>query len=144
MDKVYMLKHKLLVEIDEETGEEVCDTSLLGFFSSEDNCENAIASYLEMPGFCEYPDRFFIEEVDADIDYYNDIVGEFEKYVYYLSHEWYDGEYDYVTNVGFYSTRKKANNAMKKYAKSEEFKKHKDGFCIDQYLINEMHWRYGR
>lgn len=37
MKLVYELLHKRIVEIDVETGERICDTKLLGFFSSEKN-----------------------------------------------------------------------------------------------------------
>ena len=143
MKEVYILMHKHIIEIDKITGEEISDDKLLGFFSPKEKCKEVIKYYLKQPGFKDYPNSFFYEIVDANIDDYNDIVGEFDKYVYYLSHEWYDGEYDYVTDMGFYTTRKKANTAEKKYRLEPEYIEHQDGFCVDEYKINELHWKEG-
>lgn len=138
-----MLKHKHIIEIDKITGEEICDTKFLGFFSPKKKCKEVIKYYLKQPGFRDYPDGFFYEIVDANIDDYNDIVCEFDKYVYYLTHEWYDGEYDYVTDLGFYSTRKKADMSEKKYRLEPEYLEHQDGFCVAKHKINEMEWKEG-
>lgn len=143
MKEVYMLVHKNIIEIDNITGEEICDTKLLGFFSPKEKCREVIKYYLKQPGFKDYPDRFFYERVDANVDNYNDIVGKFDKYVYCLSHECYDGEYDYLTTLGFYSTRKKANSAEKKYRLEPEYLEHQDGFCVGKYKINDMEWKEG-
>ena len=143
MKCVYKLEHKNCKEIDFETGEEICDTKMLGFFSSKEKCNESIKEYLLQPGFKDYPERFFIEKVYADIDDYNDKVGHFDKYVYYLSHEWYDGEYDYQTHFGYYSSLKKAKKAKEMYKKETEFIKYPDGFDIGKYLINEREWKEG-
>lgn len=143
MKCVYKLEHKNLKEIDFETEEEICDTKLLGFFSSREECNKSIQKYLMQPGFKEHPDRFFIEKVEADIDDFNDKIGNFDKYVYYLNHEWYDGEYDYQCDIGFYSSLKRAKKAKQMYKQDEAFIDHPEGFGIDKYLINEREWKEG-
>lgn len=143
MKSVYRLIHKNIIEIDKRTGKEICDVKLLGFFSSKEKCKEAIKYYLKKPGFKDYPNRFFYDVINANIDDYNAVVGKFDKYVYYLSHEWYDGEYDFESDLGFYSTKKKANLAEKKYRLEAEYLEHQDGFYIGKYKINEMNWKEG-
>lgn len=143
MQFVYELKHKNFKEIDEETGEKIFDSKLLGFLSSQQKCEQAISFYLKLPGFKEVPEGFTIDEVEADIDEFNDIPGSFKRYVYYLAHEWYDGCYDYVSSLGYYSTRKKAEEGKIKYRCQPELMAHQDGFCIVAYEIDRLEWREG-
>lgn len=143
MKLVYKLTHERLVEIDPKTGERITNTKLLGFFSSEDKCHEAVDYYLTQMGFKDYPDDFIIEIVEADIDDYNQASGQFGNYVYFLSHEYFDGEYDYISDLGYYSTRQKAKKAMERNLKEPDFLNHKDGFCIDKYLINEKEWQEG-
>lgn len=42
MKVVFQLEHKRLCEMDENTGEEIFNTKMLGFFSSEKKCNEAI------------------------------------------------------------------------------------------------------
>jgi ABC-type dipeptide/oligopeptide/nickel transport system permease subunit len=74
---VFMLQHDRFVEVDKETGELLCDTKLLGFFSSEDKCREAISHYKQQPGFKDHLEGFTFKKVEADIDDYNDIPGTF-------------------------------------------------------------------
>lgn len=141
MRKVFELSHSYIVEeLEDET---VHNTKLLGFFSSEENCIKAISYYIQQPGFKKFPDDFEIFEIEADIDDYNNIPGEFGNTVYYLSHEWYDGEYDHVTDVGYYSTQQKADAAEKLFRLEKEYVDHPEGFVIDAYTIDQMEWKEG-
>ena len=140
---VYRLDHKRVVESISETGEKVHDTKLLGFFSSEKKCKEAIRFYSGQPGFKDYLNDFVIEEIEADIDDFNDAVGEFDKDVFYLAHEYYDGEYDYVTDLGYYSTRQMAEKGLLQYKDTQEFAAYTEGFSIDKYEIDITHWTDG-
>lgn len=143
MKNIYKLTHKRLVTFDVENGQEICDTKMLGFFSSSIKCKEAIEFYLQQPGFRDYPERFFVEEIVADVNDFNDTSGEFFAYVYYLTHEWYDGEYDHVSCLGYYSTLQRAEEAEKKYRLDPELIEYQDGFEIDEYEIDEMEWKEG-
>lgn len=132
MKSAYLIQHKRVVEIDVETGEKIHSTCLLGFFSSREKCEELISLYTQLEGFRDYPDDFIIEEVEADIDDFNDEPGEFGSYVYYLSHEWYDGEYDHITDFGYYSTGERAEKAKQQYGLEPEFAEYPEGFCITE------------
>lgn len=135
---IYMLTHSRSVE------EDVHDTKLIGFYSSRQNAEKVIKRYKSITGFCDYPEDFVIEEWEANVDDFNDICGDFKYTVFYLAHEYYDGvEYDYVTDIGVYSTLKKAERAMSKYRKLPQFKEYTDGFSIDEYEIDKDHWTEG-
>lgn len=141
---VFMLQHDRFVEVDKETGELLCDTKLLGFFSSEDKCGEAISHYKQQPGFKDHLEGFTFKKVEADIDDYNDIPGTFEGYVYFLSHEWYDGEFDYVSYLGYYSKYQGAEEAQKKYCMDDDdYFKHQEGFVIDKYAIDQLEWKEG-
>ena len=143
MKNVYELLHKRFIKIDLDTDEDVCNTKRLGFFSSREKCYEAIKFYLTQPGFKDYPDEFVIKFIEADVDDYNDVPGCFGATVFYLSHEWYDGEYDYVTDLGYYSSRKNAEEAKTRYLCEEYYKEHSEGFCIDNYEINKRNWTEG-
>jgi len=65
------------------------------------------------------------------------------KSVFYLAHEWYDGEYDYITDIAVYSTLEKAEKALKRLKRHKKFKDHPEGFGIDEYEIDKDHWTEG-
>lgn len=60
-----------------------------------------------------------------------------------MSHEWYDGEFDYVNHLGYYSSMEKAEEAKEKYKMQEEFKDDLNGFGIDEYEIDVQEWLEG-
>lgn len=142
MKYVYKLTHKNFVENDKD-GESVFDTKLLGFFSSEKMCSKSISFYKQLPGFKNEPNSFTVEKAEADVNDFNTASGEFDKCVYYLTNEWYDGKYDHVTVLGCYSTYKKAMDAKKLYEKDSELSAHAEGFCIDEYIIDHKEWPEG-
>lgn len=139
----YKLTHKRMVNMDKKTEEKVYTTKLLGFFSTKNMCKEAKQNYIKQPGFKEYPNDFYIEQVEADVDDFNDVSGFFENHVYYLSHEWYDEEYDYISSLGYYSSYQMAEAALKKYSSFPEYINHQEGFCIDDYKIDERQWAEG-
>ena len=142
MRHCYMLFHRRFVEIDKER-DRIHATILCGFFSSRKKCKETLPEYLKQPGFIDYPDDFHIEKVTANIDDYNKIPGEFEQSVFFLSHEWYDGVYDHITRLGYYSTKKLAENAMKSYGLESDFLEHLDDFNIGEYDIDDREWTEG-
>lgn len=143
MKLVYKLEHKRTIEIDENTGEKISTTKLLGFFSSEKKCNDIILQYLLQPGFKEFPNDFNIEQINANIDKYNDIPDDFNMTVFYLSHEYYDGSFDYISDLGYYSKKTLARKAQEKYQLEPEFAEHPDGFCVSEYKIDEGEWKEG-
>ncbi|MPM62378.1 hypothetical protein SDC9_109249 [bioreactor metagenome] len=143
MKYIYKLEHKRIVEIDDKTGEIIHSTILIGFFSSKGRCEEIILQYLEQPGFKDYPDDFIIKRITADVDDFNKIAGEFISSVFYLSHEYYDGVYDHISNLGYYSTKLLAEKAQIRYLIEPDFIEHSDGFCISEYEIGEGEWKEG-
>ena len=143
MQNVYMFEHKIVVEVDRETGEPIHSTCLLGFFSSEEKCKEMIPHYLEQSGFKENPNDFVIQKIEADTDAFNEVEGVFKETVFYLSHEWYDGEYDHISDLGYYSTQEKADIALEKFKKHDDFIEHLDGFCIAGHEIDKAEWLEG-
>ena len=143
MKFVYKLEHKRIAEINDDTGEKIPCTKLLGFFPSEEKCKEIIPLYLDQPGFRDYPDDFIIEKIEADVDDYNGTAGEFNASVFYLSHEYYDGVYDHISHPGYYSTQKLAEQAQQRYQLEPEFIAYPDGFCIAEYKIGKREWKEG-
>ncbi len=143
MKYAYKFEHKRLMEVNKETGEKIYNTKLLGFFQSEEECKQLILEYLKQPGFIDCPNDFIVEKVEADVNEFNDIPGEFESSVFYLAHEWYDGEFDYVTDLGYYSTEELAKKAQIRYQLDTNFIEHPEGFCISKYIIGECEWKEG-
>ncbi len=134
--------HRIIVDIDIQTGENIYSTCLLGFFSTKAKCNELIKYYLKQPGFKDFPDNFVINSVILNEDF-NNTLHEFNKKIFFLSHEWYDGVYDHVSYLGYYSTRKLAEKAMDKYKNEPEFVERLDGFNIDEYEMDEGCWLKG-
>ena len=59
MDKVYLLWHMY----DRNGGEEA---KLLGAYSSREKAEAKIPGYRALPGFCNHPDDFLVDEYEMD------------------------------------------------------------------------------
>ena len=142
MKTVYFLSHYHIVEYD-QNNEEVGDTKHLGFFSSKELCLDAIEFYKTLEGFRDYPDGFVIDRKRVDVNDFNNVSSHYTDKVYQLTHEWYDGEYDYISELGCYSTYEKAKIAQSLYENEEEFEEHKEGFCIDECRINQRDWIEG-
>ena len=143
MNYVYKLTHERTLETELENDEKICDIKLLGFFTTDEDCKKMIPLYLKQPGFKVFPDDFVVEKVEADIDDFNEVLGDFKSSVFYLSHEWHDGRYDHVSSLGYYSSKKNAQKAMMFYQMSADFHEHIDGFCIDEYEIDKCEWAEG-
>ena len=145
MQHIFKFFHQRNVEHDENTGERISNTLFLGFFSSEEKCKELIPNYIKQPGFKDYPDDFIIEKEEADVDDFNDIAGNFDSMVFYLYHEWYDGKYDNITDLGCYSTRELAEKAMENYRnKDPMFTEKPDDFLIDEFIIDkDVCWEDG-
>lgn len=64
--------------------------------------------------------------------------------VYELGHYYQDDNgYDIITNIGVFSTKKKAVEVMERLKKHNYFKNHKNDFYIDVYRLNENCWNDG-
>lgn len=135
---VLMLKHSRKLD------EDASSTILIGFYSSRKRVLDVIKKYRRVTGFCDYPDAFEVEEWEVDVDDYNEVSCDYKESIFYLSHEYYDGAmYDYLTDIGVYSSLEKAKNALRTYQKLPIFKEHSEGFVIDEYEINKDHWTEG-
>ena len=44
------------------------DKILIGFYDSKEEAEKAIQRALKLPGFCDCPDGFIIQEIEVDKD----------------------------------------------------------------------------
>lgn len=57
--KVYLLLHSYLLNNMDET-------KYLGLYSSKESVDNAIDTYRQLKGFCDWPDNFFVTEFVID------------------------------------------------------------------------------
>lgn len=66
-------------------------------------------------------------------------------YIYYLTHEYYDHgrDCDIVTEIGVYSSRKKAEETRRQLEEYPYFKKHTGKFSVARYLVNKPEWTEG-
>lgn len=66
-----------------------------------------------------------------------------EKYIYRLEH-WYDeDDYSISTELGLYSTQKKAEKALHKFKKDPRFSGHPKDFYIIKEEIDKKDWEEG-
>ena len=64
--------------------------------------------------------------------------------VYLLEHNHgKPGDLENLKIIGIYASEKKAKMAIKRFERKPGFKKHKHGFHIDKYLIDEDCWASG-
>ena len=63
--------------------------------------------------------------------------------VYFLCHEFFDGEYDIVTDIAVYSTYQKAAEAIERLKKIPKFIDHPDSFEIGEVEIDKDYWQEG-
>jgi hypothetical protein len=63
---VYRLEHKKKVEPDGDSW--VYDSKLIGYYSSVEKAEKTIEKYKNITGFKDYPDDFYIKELEIDFD----------------------------------------------------------------------------
>lgn len=67
--KVYLLQHSY----EKDNG---CDeTKTLGIFSSEENAKDAIQNYINLPGFKDMPDEFYIDVYELDKQHWSEGFG---------------------------------------------------------------------
>ena len=60
---------------------------------------------------------------------------------YYQSNK--DLDYEKIKELGIYSDKKRAEEAIERFLKLPGFKDHLEFFHIDRLVINENHWREG-
>lgn len=63
-------------------------------------------------------------------------------YVAQHCHIKYDDEED-IKFIGVYSTREKAQAAIERLKTQPGFQDTPDGFCIDEYVVDQDHWTEG-
>lgn len=144
--KVYSLLHKTEVETN------IFDVKRIGIYSSFDVAKATIEIYKNIKGFKDYPDNFYIEELNV-LDKTQEVVIPGQM-LYLLEHEYTIEEankyYDYVTVIGIFLSLVNANAAMEKLKKNPDYINKKSGiyednsgFCISNYIVDENNWQEG-
>jgi len=115
-----------------EEGNPLKNGFAIGYFSTRAKAETQIQFHKNLPGFCDHPlDCFKIEKYG--VRFKTKVEDKSLVNIWELSHEYYDGVYDYPTILPPFSTEKEA------IEKKEKLKKKKP-FCDypDEFFINEM------
>lgn len=60
MQLVYLLLHR------RPKYDNLKDEKLIGIYSTKEKAEKVMKSYIELPGFRDYPNDFFLEEYELD------------------------------------------------------------------------------
>ena len=61
--------------------------------------------------------------------------------VYELTHFYEDEDgYDFVTEIGVYTSRKRAEKARDKFRMHDKFKARPNDFCIASCIVNKSYW----
>jgi len=70
--KVYIVQHSRVFFVQEESENLECeDTKFIGVYSSKQNAQKAVEMSCLLPGFKEYPDRFFVDEYEVDANHWD-------------------------------------------------------------------------
>lgn len=111
----------------------------IGLFSSKKNAEKAIKKIKNQKGFKKYKEGFYIKKYYIDIFYkekkliYVKSKGFTKKIIYVLE---YDIECIKNNIIGFFSTKKRANNAFLKI-------KNKNNILLQSTILNKIYWDGG-
>ena len=70
MKYIYYLKHCHRIEKDLQSGEWICDTKRIGYFSTLEKATQIVKQYRTIQGFRDFPDAFEINRVKVDFDDY--------------------------------------------------------------------------
>lgn len=136
---LYLLSHTRKVEVD------AVSSFIVGIYSSIDIVHKTIKEYQNIAGFKDYPNDFVVDKFKIKS------TKELSKKqcVYLLQHEYTIGEYDYITKIGVFESFEKAEKIRAKLRKKPKYQNYPgglyppDGFCVDEYIINESGWREG-
>lgn len=113
------------------------DIKLIGYFKKKQECQRVIEILIAKPGFNLPNAKFKIHKVH--------IIGRVSNpsIVYRLTHEFFDGQYDYISEIGIFAQKEKAENKMNKLCKRRKFKINPKGFSIDEVSVGQTGWREG-
>lgn len=127
---VYKLEHCRNVD------DSFVSTKLIGYFAQHDDCKQAMELLRRKPGFCDYPDDFYIFEIN--------VIGSQDcdelTVVYDLTYERIlnddlDSEVVFIGVYASYTLAKAAINALCDFER--------DCFCIDKCIVGMIEWRDG-
>lgn len=65
------------------------------------------------------------------------------KKIYYVQHDFEQDGYDFVTEIGVFSTEEKAKEIVEKLKNHPKFETYKNGFSIQKYTIDDRKWTEG-
>ena len=131
----YRLLHKHKIEYD--GNDWICDSKLLGYFSSILYAKNAIKKYNSIIGFKDYPNDFVIQKEKIFYDGFGLLKDDTIQCIYELTHSFEDEEgYDIVTYFSVYSSLEIARRDEEKLLLEVPFSSHPEGFLIVDHQLN--------
>lgn len=142
MEKLFLVKHKRKLHAD------IFSSWFIGWYSTCAKAEAAIERARPLPGFCDFPDDFFVWEIDLD-EIHDENADEISAHsartasatvVFQL--EWFQELDDDVTDIvfiGVFTSRDRAVEAIGKVKGRERFSHHPDGFYISDIEVDKDH-----
>ena len=139
MEYVFKLIHNRKVEEPD-----IYNTFLIGFYSKRENAEKTIERFRLIDGFKDFPNDFYIEKERVD-EGIVDEDGALDKLasVFFLSHTYEEGEYDFDSYLGVFSSLEKVQKELSYLKNLPEYKEHQNDFHIDEYKLDEDNWVSG-
>ena len=128
MSTVYMLRHAIPIEDD------ATEDKMIGFFSSFAATEQAIAQLRKAEGFCGHPNDFVVSDYEIQND---------SDAVFVLFHEYTEGDYDFYSVIGVYSSQEEALEAEKAKKELPPYSRYPDGFLTDRCPLDRVFWAEG-
>ena len=135
---VYKLEHIRLLQHDKK-GNCINDRKLLGFFSDKSEIDSIMPSLLQLPGFSQYPNEFFVKKIRIHRRNAHDIMCSGMP-IYKVEHEYYDDvdDCDVVTYCGLFDDLDNAEYYIDKIRVNRRFRKYPEGFSIGESQLNML------
>ena len=139
---VFRLLHNHKIKYD--GNDLICDSKLLGYFTSIQQAQNIIKKYKKVTGFKDYPDGFIIQKEKVICDNSISLKSDVMRCIYELTHSFEDKDgYDIITYFSVYSSLELARHDEKKLLLEVPFSSHPEGFLIVDHQLNKCYWQEG-
>lgn len=140
---LYHVTHQYFVELDTD-GSPINETKEIGLYTTKQFANQAVERFKILPGFCGYPDCFFIRKQRC---YLQKAESRDQLSVIYSPyHEEYlpDSDCDLVTSGCLFDTHEEAAEVLEEWKASGSFSGGEENFGVIEYWINEdSSWREG-
>ncbi len=132
---VFKLNHSRIVGIDSDN-DELRDSKVLGLYSSRSEAYSAQERFRLLNGFRDFPNDFSIEKRRVNLDSSVAKLTSGMK-IYLLTNEFSQEEYDWVTDLGLFTSFEEVNETISRSC-SRVYRKKKYLNDRDNYIIGVL------